>query len=47
MMKHELAPANLTEIARTVLQKRYLLKNEHGDVIETPEAMFWRVAETI
>jgi ribonucleoside-diphosphate reductase alpha chain len=47
MMKHELAPANLTDIARTVLQKRYLLKNEHGDVIETPEAMFWRVAETI
>jgi ribonucleoside-diphosphate reductase alpha chain len=47
MMKHKLAPANLTDIARTVLQKRYLLKNEHGDVIETPEAMFWRVAETI
>jgi len=47
MMKHELAPANLTDIARTILQKRYLLKNEHGDVIETPEAMFWRVAETI
>lgn len=47
MMKQELAPANLTDIARTVLKKRYLLKNEHGDVIETPEAMFWRVAETI
>ncbi|WP_298817821.1 vitamin B12-dependent ribonucleotide reductase [Chloroflexus sp.] len=47
MMKHELAPASLTDIARTVLKKRYLLKNERGDVIETPEAMFWRVAETI
>ncbi|MGQ9612773.1 MAG: vitamin B12-dependent ribonucleotide reductase [Chloroflexus sp.] len=47
MMKQELAPANLTDIARTVLKKRYLLKNEHGDVIETPETMFWRVAETI
>ncbi|WP_322511316.1 ribonucleotide reductase N-terminal alpha domain-containing protein, partial [Chloroflexus sp.] len=47
MIKRELAPANLTDIARTVLKKRYLLKNEHGDVIETPETMFWRVAETI
>lgn len=47
MMKQELAPANLTDIARTVLKKRYLLKNEHGDVIEIPETMFWRVAETI
>ncbi len=47
MMKHDLAPAQLTDIARTVLKKRYLLKNEHGDVIETPETMFWRVAETI
>ncbi|WP_322487298.1 vitamin B12-dependent ribonucleotide reductase [Chloroflexus sp.] len=47
MMKRELAPADLTDIARTVLKKRYLLKNEHGDVIETPETMFWRVAETI
>ncbi len=47
MKQQELAPASLTDIARTVLKKRYLLKNEHGDVIETPEAMFWRVAETI
>ncbi len=47
MMKQELAPASLTDIARTILMKRYLLKNEQGEVIETPEAMFWRVAETI
>jgi ribonucleoside-diphosphate reductase alpha chain len=47
MMKQELAPAHLTNIARTILEKRYLLKNEQGEVIETPEAMFWRVAKTI
>ncbi len=47
MIKRDLEPAKLTDIARTVLQKRYLLKNERGDVIETPETMFWRVAETI
>lgn len=30
-----------------VLRERYLLKNEKGEVIETPEGMFHRVAETI
>lgn len=40
-------PAQLTDIARTVLKKRYLIKDEHGNVIETPEAMFRRVADTI
>jgi ribonucleoside-diphosphate reductase alpha chain len=40
-------PAALTEIARTVLKKRYLLKDEHGNVAETPESMFRRVADTI
>ncbi|MCG8349760.1 MAG: hypothetical protein MI924_18495 [Chloroflexales bacterium] len=39
--------AQLTDIARTVLKKRYLIKDEHGNVIETPETMFHRVADHI
>lgn len=37
----------LTDNARTVLEARYLKKNEAGDCIEAPEALFGRVAETI
>ncbi len=37
----------LTENALTVLRARYLLKNERGEVIETPEGLFNRVASTI
>jgi ribonucleoside-diphosphate reductase alpha chain len=40
-------PAALSEIARTVLKKRYLIKDEQGNVAETPESMFRRVADTI
>ncbi|HOJ92878.1 MAG TPA: vitamin B12-dependent ribonucleotide reductase [Dictyoglomaceae bacterium] len=36
-----------TEQALTILEKRYLKKDENGNVIETPEKMFERVAETI
>ncbi|MFZ6016633.1 MAG: adenosylcobalamin-dependent ribonucleoside-diphosphate reductase [Nitrospirota bacterium] len=38
---------NLTENALKVLQHRYLLRDEAGKVIETPEEMFRRVAKTI
>ncbi|MDI6890327.1 MAG: adenosylcobalamin-dependent ribonucleoside-diphosphate reductase [Thermodesulfovibrionales bacterium] len=38
---------NLTENALKVLQQRYLLKDEGGKVIETPEGMFKRVAKAI
>lgn len=38
---------NLTDNARTVLEKRYLQKNAEGEVIETPEEMFRRVARNI
>jgi len=37
----------LTENARHVLQKRYLKKDKQGNVIETPEEMFRRVARAI
>ncbi len=37
----------LTENAMTVLRKRYLQKDNHGEPIETPEDMFRRVAKAI
>ena len=37
----------LTENALKVLGARYLLKNEAGEVIETPEGMFRRVASSV
>lgn len=44
----EWAPiANLSGNAIAVLERRYLKKNETGDVIETPKEMFIRVARNI
>jgi len=37
----------LTKNALTVLKTRYLRRNEQGEIIETPEGMFRRVARTI
>jgi len=37
----------LSENALYVLKQRYLRKNEHGEIIETPEQMFHRVAHAI
>ncbi len=41
------APLGLTDNALTVLGRRYLVKDEHGELVEAPEDLFWRVATTI
>jgi ribonucleoside-diphosphate reductase alpha chain len=40
-------PVLLSNNARTVLEKRYQVKNESGKPVETPEALFWRVASVV
>jgi ribonucleoside-diphosphate reductase alpha chain len=40
-------PVTLTQNARTVLEKRYLVKNEKGLPVEQPEDLFWRVATVV
>jgi ribonucleoside-diphosphate reductase alpha chain len=40
-------PVSLSANARTVLEKRYLLKDEAGTPLERPEDMFWRVATVV
>jgi ribonucleoside-diphosphate reductase alpha chain len=39
--------AQLNENARTVISKRYLIKDATGTPMEQPEDMFWRVAGTV
>lgn len=44
---HNLPKVNLTKNALTVLEKRYLTRNEEAEIVETPEELFWRVARHI
>lgn len=41
------AAAALSQNARTVLEKRYLVRDAKGKPTETPEDMFWRVATVV
>ncbi len=41
------SPAQLNDNARTVIKKRYLVKDAQGTSVEQPEDMFWRVAGTV
>ena len=45
--KLEMMLVRLTENAVKVLEKRYLAKDEEGNLCETPEDMFRRVAATV
>ena len=47
MEDDEVPRVKLTENAMTVLKRRYLLKDENGEIIETSEQMFWRIARFI
>ena len=40
-------PVSLSANARTVLEKRYLVKDETGKPVEKPEDLFWRVATVV
>ena len=40
-------PVTLSQNARTVLEKRYLVKDASGRATEKPEDMFWRVATVV
>ena len=44
---HPSGPVTLSSNARTVLGKRYLVKDKTGAPTETPEALFWRVATVV
>src|SRR4030042_5518823 len=46
-MERNMPLSPLTKNAVTVLEKRYLQKDSHGNVIETPEELFRRVSKNI
>jgi ribonucleoside-diphosphate reductase alpha chain len=47
VIKETQSATGLTDTALQVLEKRYLKKDKHGKLVETPEQMFRRVAHAI
>ncbi|MGI9091805.1 MAG: vitamin B12-dependent ribonucleotide reductase, partial [Gemmatimonadaceae bacterium] len=47
VLPQSLPDAQLNSNARTVLSKRYLVKDKSGEPVERPEDMFWRVASVV
>jgi ribonucleotide reductase alpha subunit len=45
--KPDRQPLVLSDNARTVLERRYLARDANGNLIETPEQLFRRVADNI
>ncbi|HNT34915.1 MAG TPA: ribonucleotide reductase N-terminal alpha domain-containing protein, partial [bacterium] len=43
----EFRPAELSENALCVLQRRYLLRDKMNDIVETPQDLFRRVASNM
>src|SRR5436309_9145198 len=41
------ARLDLNANALTVLERRYLVKDDHGKPVERPQDLFWRVAQTV
>ena len=37
----------ISENARAVLERRYLIRDEHGEAVETVDELFHRVADAI
>lgn len=46
-MAKKLKKGNWSRQAQRILKERYLMKNDQGKVVETPEEMLWRVADTM
>ncbi|MEM9803033.1 MAG: adenosylcobalamin-dependent ribonucleoside-diphosphate reductase [Planctomycetota bacterium] len=43
----DLPEPDLTDNALKVLERRYLVRDEDGEITETPRQLFWRVARTV
>lgn len=43
----QLPKPDLTNHSQLILERKYLLRDERGNVVETPEELFWRVAYNV